>query len=122
MNTYEDIKDKLIFFNKASKDYDALRNAKTEFEQEQAGFISGHLYETHEYLKYALSNSKENFEIITKFLEEVCPNTFSIMIANLDSNPDKYETLYDLCKDINVKKEDNFDFPVDCLQKITIYK
>lgn len=44
------------------------------------------------------------------------------MIANLDSNLAKYETLYDLCKEINIRKEDNFEFPIDCLQKIKIYK
>ena len=31
-------------------------------------------------------------------------------------------TLYDLCREINIRKEDNFEFPVDCLQKIKIYK
>ena len=68
-----------------------------------------------------LVNSKENFELATRFLDEHCPNTFNIMIANLDSNPTKYETLYDLCKEIDIKKEDNFYFPIKCLVSIKIY-
>ena len=119
--TYTELEEHLLFFDKASKDYEKYSRGTSEYDQECAGFISGDLYETHEILFHALSDSKENFEVITKFLEEHCPNTFSIMIANLDSNPDKYETLYDICNDINIRKEDNFEFPIECLQKIRIY-
>ena len=119
---YSELEEHLVFFDKAIKDYEKASKGTTEYELEQAGFISGDLNETHEILKSALNDSRENFDIVTKFLEEHCPNSFSIMIANLDSNPDKYETLYDLCKEINIRKEDNFEFPIDCLQKIKIYK
>ena len=119
---YSELEDQLLFFDKASKDLEKASRGTTEIEQEKAGFISGDLHETHESLLYALSDSRENFESVTQFLEEHCPNTFSIMISNLDSAEDKYETLYDLCKEINIRKEDNLEFPIDCLQKIKIYK
>jgi len=119
---YTELEEQLMFFDNASKDYEKYSRGTSENDMECAGFLSGDLHETHEMLKYALSDSKENFESVTKFLEEHCPNSFSIMIANLDSNADKYETLYDLCKEINIRKEDNFEFPIDCLQKISIYK
>lgn len=118
---YAELEEQLLFFDSATKDYEKS-NGHREEDIEKAGFISGDLYETHETLYHALTDSKENFELVTKFLEEHCPNTFSIMIANLDSNESKYETLYDLCREINIRKEDNFVFPVDCLQKIRIYK
>lgn len=120
--TYQELEDQLVFFDKASKDYEKYSRGRSEYDMECAGFISGDLHETHEILKYALNDSRENFDSITKFFEEHCPNTFNLMIANLDSNADKYETLYDLCKEINIRKEDNFEFPVDCLQKIRIYR
>lgn len=119
---YSELEEHLVFFDYATKDYEKYRKIPGEDAAEKCGFISGHLYEKHEILMYGLIDSKENFDSVTKFLEEHCPNTFSIMIANLDSNPDKYETLYDLCKEINIRKEDNFEFPIDCLQKIKIYK
>ena len=119
---YPELEEHLLFFDKASKDYEKYSHGQSEYEMECAGFVSGDLHETHEMLKYALSDSKENFEVVTQFLEEHCPNSFSLMIANLDSNVDKYETLYDLCMEINIRKEDNFEFPVDCLQKIKIYR
>lgn len=119
---YTELEEHLLFFDKASKDYEKYSRGNSEQDQENAGFISGDLHETHEILIYGLSDSKENFEAVTQFLEEHCPNSFNLMIANLDSNVDKYETLYDLCKEINIRKEDNFEFPVDCLQKIKIYK
>jgi hypothetical protein len=119
--TYTELEDELLFFDKMNKDFEKAKRGTTEYEQEQAGFISGGLYEAHEMLDYALSNSKENFESITKFLEKHCPNTFSLMIANLDSNKDKYETLYDLLVEINTVVEDNFYFPSDCIKRIKIY-
>ena len=119
---YVELEEQLLFFSKASKDYEKASRGHSEYEMEQTGFISGDLHETHESLKYALTDSRENFEAITKFFEEHCPNTFSLMIANLDSNSDKYETLYDLCREINIRKEDDIEFPVDCLQKISIYR
>jgi len=119
---YTELEEHLTFFDKASKDYETYSKGTSENDMECAGSISGDLHETHEILMYGLSDSKENFESVTKFLEEYCPNTFSLMIANLDSRPDDYETLYDLCREINIRKEDNFEFPVDCLQKIHIYK
>lgn len=119
---YSELEDQLVFFDTTSKDYEVYSKGKSEDDSEKAGFISGDLHETHESLKYSLSDSKEHFQIVCQFLETHCPNSFYIMIANLDSNPDKYETLYDLCKEINIRKEDNFEFPIDCLQKIRIYK
>ena len=119
---YTELEEQLTFFDKASKDLELYSQARTEWEHENAGFISGDLHETHEILLYALSDSRENYDAVTRFLEEHCPNTFNLMIANLDSRPDDYETLYDLCREINIRKEDNFEFPVDCLQKIKIYK
>lgn len=119
---YSELEEHLVFFDKAIKDYEKASKGTTEYELEQAGFISGDLNETHEILKSALNDSRENFDIVTKFLEEHCPNSFSIMISNLDSNPTKYETLYDICVEINIRKEDNFEFPIDCLKQIKIYK
>ena len=72
-------------------------------------------------LNNELTDTRENFELITIFLQKHCPNTFEIMIANLDSNQNKYETLYDLCREINMNAEDNFHFPIDCIKKIQIY-
>lgn len=119
---FTELEEHLTFFDKASKDYEKYSRGTSENDMECAGFISGDLHETHEILIHALIDSKENFDSVTKFLEEHCPNTFSIMISNLDSNSNKYETLYDLCSEINIRKEDNFEFPVDCLKKIKIYK
>lgn len=119
---YNELEEHLTFFDHAYKDYEKYSRGRTEEDQEKAGFISGDLHETHEILMYGLTDSRENFEAATQFLEEYCPNTFNLMIANLDSNQDKYETLYDLCREINIRKEDNFEFPIDCLQKIRIYK
>lgn len=120
--TYEELSEHLIFFDKASKDYEKYSRGNSEYDQECAGSISGDLHETHEILMYGISDSKEHFEIVNKAISFLCPNTFEIMIANLDSDPNKYETLYDLCKDIDIKKEDNWIFPKDCLKKIKIYK
>lgn len=119
---YSELEEHLMFFNAASKDYEKYSQGSSEHDKECAGLILGDLHETHEFLLYALTDSKENFEIVNRFFEEHCPNTFNIMIANLDSNDDKYESLYDLYIEINIKREDNFEFPVDCLKKIKIYK
>ena len=119
--TYNYLSEQLLSYDKMVKDYEQLANAHTEHEQEKRGFISGDINETHESLKYMLMDSRDNFGYVTQFLEEHCPNSFNIMIANLDSNSDKYETLYDLCSEINIRKEDNFEFPIDCLKKIQIY-
>lgn len=121
--TYEDLKENLLYYNKAVTDYKRIKQQpNTERNQEQLGFISGELYETTEMIKHAMTDTIDNFNNITRFLEEYCPNSFSIMIANLDSIPDKYETLYDICMEINIKNEDNFEFPVDCIKAIKIYK
>jgi hypothetical protein len=119
---YAELEEHLTFFDNAAKAYEQYSHGNSENDMEYAGFISGDLHETHEILLYALSDSRENYDAVTKFLEEHCPNTFNIMIANLASRPDDYEALYDLCREINIRKEDNFEFPEDCLQKIKIYK
>lgn len=120
--TYQELEDNLIFIDKASRDYEKYSQGRTEEDQENAGFVSGYIAEAHAILQHGLFDSKENFELVTRFLEEHCPNSFNIMIANLDSNPNKYETLYDLCIEVNIRKEDNFEFDTDCLKQVKIYK
>lgn len=119
---YSELEEHLVFFDKANRDYEKVCNSVSEADKEDAGFISGELYEVSEILNTELTDSKEHFEIVNKAISFLCPNTFEIMIANLDSNSDKYETLYDLCKDIDIRKEDNWIFPKECLKKIRIYK
>lgn len=119
---YEDLVEHLKFYDKASKDYLKYSQGRSEYDQECAGFISGDLHETYEIIHSSLGNSKENFDMITKFIEEHCPNSFNIMISKLDSTPDNYFTLYDLCREINFRREDNFIFPTECLDRIKIYR
>lgn len=119
---YEDLVEHLMFYDKASKDYLKYSQGSSEYDQECAGFISGDLHETYEIIHSSLGNSKENFDMITKFIEEHCPNSFNIMISKLDSTPDNYITLYDLCREINFRREDNFIFPTECLDRIKIYR
>lgn len=118
---YSELEDNLIYYNKAAIDYAKVSNGRSEYEQEQAGFISGELHETHEILLYSLTDSRENFEAVSRFLEEHCPNAFSIMTDNLEHNPTKYNTLYDLCREIDIRRTDGFEFPIECLKKIKIY-
>lgn len=122
--TYTELEDSLIYFNAMEDNYGRIKSKShlSENDFEQMGFISGEIVETAEILKHGLPDSKESFELITKFLEENCPNTFSIITANLDSNSDKYETLYDLLVEINIKREDNFYFPTKIMEGIRIYK
>lgn len=119
--TYNYLSDQLLQYNKLTQDCLRIAGSDVEYAQPQVRYILGELVELTEVLTYILTDSKDNFNYVTQFLEEHCPNSFSIMIANLDSNPDKYETLFDLCAEIDIKKEDNFEFPIKCLKKIQIY-
>lgn len=65
------------------------------------------------------SKSNDAYNTFTAIIEEFNPEAFSTMIANLDSNPNQYDTLYDLYKDFN-NMSSNITFPILALQNVTI--
>ena len=112
---YEELEEQLLFINKASRDYLRFRKGTTEYEQEQAGFISGELNEAIEVLYHQLADTEENFNLILNFFEKHCPNTYDSIVSKLLD----YDNLYDLFRDI--KMEDGFIFPLKLIRKISIY-
>lgn len=115
--TYQEFEEKLLEFNKVRLDRSASVSHGPGHQSRMA--VYKFLAENR-----SLPDTKENFELVTRFLEEHCPNTFNIMISTLDSNPDNYETLYDLLNEVGYTyKNDGFVLPpLDYFENIRIYR
>ena len=120
--TYQELEDHLVFFDKASKDYEKFSRGRTEEEQEKAGFVSGHLYETHEILKYALSDSRENFESITKFFASSIGISNPILTISDASSIDSSTKLFSFSFPfkISIASNTSREFPTDVPRGIFI--
>lgn len=68
----------------------------------------------------SLAKREDAFEIFTSAIEEIDPNLFEILIANLDSKPDDYTTLYDLFKDYNNIHKAKITIPDEATKMIKI--
>lgn len=121
---YNDLEDTLLYFNTTESDYEKYKNKSylSEWESEQMGFISGEIHETAEILRGAFTDTKETYDNIMLFLQKHCPNSYNIIKNNLQSNPNKYTTLYDLCIEVNMKREDDIYFPTKLTKQVSIYK
>lgn len=118
---YQELEEALLRLDKYDKDLERANRGNSESSHEEAGFISGFAYELYENIKYSLVDSEENFKSVMKFLRLHCPNSYNLVKDKLNRNISKYETLYDVCIEINIRREDNIDFPTDCLTRIKIY-
>lgn len=121
--TYNELKEEIQAYDSFYQEYEKLSRSirQTEQVQEKLGFLSGELFEITTSLIHSLTDTKEHYNIVTQLLEEMYPNSFSIMIANLDSNPKKYICLKDLCEEINFFNEDKHYFPTECIRFISLY-
>lgn len=121
--TYNELKEEIQAYDSFYQEYEKLSRStrQTEQMQEKLCFLSGELFEITTSLIHSLTDTKDNYNIVTQLLEEMYPNSFSIMIANLDSNPKKYTCLKDLCEEINFFNEDKHYFPTDCIRFISLY-
>ena len=117
---YIDLEENLVDFDHYSKDFEKYDRGHTEYDKEQAGFISGGLYEIHEILVYSLTNSKENFNNLMEFFKQHCSNTYNYIQNKINNT--KYSMLYEICREIDIRKEDNFIFPIDVIKTIAIYR
>lgn len=122
--TYQELEDHLLFFSKAEDDYGKLKQKSylSEYDSERMGFISGDLHETGEILRHAFQDTEEMYNNIMLFLQKNCPNSYNIIKTNLEMDPDKYATLYDLLIGVNIKREDDVYFPTKLTRTIRIYK
>lgn len=62
------------------------------------------------------------FKLFTESIETIDPDVFSKLIADLDSDSESYDTLYDLFTKYNNIHLSNVVFPDDAIKKIKIIK
>lgn len=119
---YSELESHLIYFSVMENKYGEIDNKriKDEIDYEQLGCISGELHETAEILRGSLTDTKENFDLIIRFLKASCPNTYDIVIDKIKDT--RYKTLYDVLCEINMKREDDFYFPTKIMKQISIYR
>ena len=68
----------------------------------------------------SLAKREDAFEIFTYAIGELDPELLEILIANLDSRPDEYVTLYDSFKDYNNIHKSKIIIPDEALKMINI--
>lgn len=68
------------------------------------------------------SKSDNAYDTFTSIIEDKNPDAFNIMIANIDSNPDKYQNLNDIFEEFNNIHKSKVTFPYIALQNVIIKK
>ena len=68
----------------------------------------------------SFSKQQDALSTFSAMIEEVETDIFNTMIANLDSTPDKYETLYDVFSEFNNIHKSKIVFPNEALRNIKI--